>query len=252
MLKAIFFGFHGVIINDDDVHPQLIAQLLLAENLRFDLDEYREMYLGQSDRARLTAILQARGRFVRDEYLDALLRKKSEGYGEWLRSQSKLALYAGLDDLLYRIRSKQYVTAIVTGAQRTDVEQVLATAKLTDQFSLVVSASDMPVSASKPSPESYLAAIAQLNVLDSNLALTPQNCLAIESCFAGIEAAKAAGIPVVGVAQIYPYHMIQRCATWAVDYLNEIDFDWIAPRYEGGSNTATMGKASRVADPGSS
>ena len=128
MLKAIFFGFHGVIINDDDVHPQLIAQLLLAENLRFDLDEYREMYLGQSDRARLTAILQTRGRFVRDEYLDALLRKKSEGYGEWLRSQSKLALYAGLDDLLYRIRSKQYATAIVTGAQRTDVEQVLATA----------------------------------------------------------------------------------------------------------------------------
>lgn len=240
MLKAIFFGFHGVIINDDAVHPQLIAQLLLAENLRFEPDEYRELYLGRSDRARLTAILQARGRFVRDEYLDELLRKKSEGYGEWLRSQTKLALYPGLDDLLYRIRAKQYASAIVTGAQRTDVEQVLTTAELTEQFSLVISASDMPVSASKPSPASYLAAIDQLNILNPALALTPQNCLAIESCFAGIEAAKTAGIPVVGVAQIYPYHMIQRCGTWAVDYLNEIDFDWIAPRFEPGSNTATI------------
>ncbi|MDV3350835.1 HAD family phosphatase [Leptolyngbyaceae cyanobacterium CCMR0082] len=240
MLKAVFWGFHGVIINDDDIHPQLIAQLLLSENLRFDLEEYQEMYLGRSDRARLTAILQTRGRFVRDDYLDGLLRKKAEGYGEWLRSQPKLALYAGVDDLLYRIRSKQYVTAIVTGAQRADVEQVLTAAKLTDQFSLVVSASDMPVAASKPAPDSYLAAIDQLNLLNPELALTPQNCLAIESCFAGVEAAKAANIPVVGVAQIYPYHMMQRCATWAVDYLNEIDFDWIAPRYERGSNAATM------------
>ena len=240
MLKAIFFGFHGVIINDDDIHPQLLSQLLLEENLRFDSDEYQQMYLGRSDRAKLTAILQTRGRFVRDEYLDDLLRKKAEGYQEWLRSQSKLSLYAGLDDLLYRIRAKQYVTAIVTGGQRVDVEHVFATAKLVEQFSLIVSASDMPVSASKPAPDSYLAAIDQLNLRNPELALTPQNCLAIESCFAGIEAAKAAKIPVVGVAQIYPYHMIQRCATWAVDYLNEIDFDWIAPRYERGSNAATM------------
>lgn len=246
MLKAVFFGFHGVVINDDDIHPQLIAQLLLAENLRFDPDEYKEMYLGRSERARLTEILQTRGRFVRDDYLDGLLRKKADAYGEWLRSQSKLGLYAGLDDLLYRIRSKQYTTAIVTGAQRADVEQVLSISELAEQFSLVVSASDMPVAASKPAPDSYLAAIDQLNLRDPGLALTPQNCLAIESCFAGIEAAKAANIPVVGVAQIYPYHMIQRCATWAVDYLNEIDFDWIAPRYEQGSNAATMEKKPAV------
>ena len=98
----------------------------------------------------------------------------------------------------------------------------------------------MPAAASKPAPDSYLAAIDQLNLLKPELALAPQNCLAVEACFAGIEAAKAANVPVVGVAQIYPYHMIQRCATWAVDYLNEIDFDWIAPRYEPGSNAATM------------
>lgn len=240
MLKAVFFGFHGVIINDDEVHPQLISQLLLAENLRFDPEEYKEINVGCSDRARLSAILRQRGRFVQDPYLDGLLRKKAEGYGEWVRSQSKVSLYTGLDDLLYRIRAKHYTTAIVTGALRADVEQVLAATKLADQFSLVVSASDMPVSASKPAPDSYTAAINQLNLRNPALDLTPQNCLAIESCFTGIDAAKAAGIPVVGVAQIYPYHMIQRRATWAVDYLNEIDFDWIAPRYNGNASTTTV------------
>ncbi|MEM9806745.1 MAG: HAD family hydrolase, partial [Cyanobacteria bacterium P01_D01_bin.56] len=157
---------------------------------------------------------------------------------EWVNPQSTLSLYPGLDDLLYRIRTKNYTTAIVTGAQRADVQLVLETAKLTDHFSLIVSASDMTVAASKPAPDSYLAAIDQLNHRNPELAITPDHCLAIEASFAGIEAAKAAGIPVVGVAQSYPYHMIQRCATWAVDYLNEIDFDWIAPRFESGSSTA--------------
>ncbi|MBT9312183.1 HAD family hydrolase [Leptothoe kymatousa] len=238
MLKAVFFGFHGVIINDDEIHPHLIADLLLAENLRFDPAEYNEVCLGGSDRARLTAILQQRGRFVKDSYLNDLLRKKSVAYGAWLEAQSKLALYAGLDDLLYRVRVKQYATAIVTGAQRLDVERVLDTAKLSEQFALVVSASDMTVAASKPAPDSYLAAIDQLNLQNPDLSIAPENCLAVEASFAGIAAAKSAGIPVVGVAQIYPYHMIQRCATWAVDYLNEIDFDWIAPRFEPGPNAA--------------
>ncbi|MEM6254645.1 MAG: HAD family phosphatase [Cyanobacteria bacterium P01_D01_bin.156] len=240
MLKAIFFGFHGVIINDDDIHPKLIAELLLAENLRFDPNEYKEVCLGGSDRARLTTILQQRGRFVQDSYLNNLLLKKSQGYQAWIQEKNTLALYPGLEDLLYRIRTKQYTAAIVTGAQRADVELVLDATKLTDQFSLIVSASDMPVAASKPAPDSYLAAIDQLNRKYPTLALTPQNCLAIEASFAGIAAAKAAGIPVVGVAQVYPYHMIQRCAIWAVDYLNEIDFDWIAPNFDPDINPAPL------------
>ncbi|MEM9808368.1 MAG: hypothetical protein AAF959_24150 [Cyanobacteria bacterium P01_D01_bin.56] len=90
MLKAVFFGFHSVIINDDDIHPTLITELLLAENLRFDPDEYNEICLGRSDRARLTAILQQRGRFVQDNYLNGLLHKKAEGYKEWVNTQSTL------------------------------------------------------------------------------------------------------------------------------------------------------------------
>lgn len=59
----------------------------------------------------------------------------------------------------------------------------------------------------------------------------PADCLAIEDSFAGIEAAKQAGVPVVGVAHTYPYQMIHRRATWAVDYLSEIDFDWLGRFY---------------------
>jgi beta-phosphoglucomutase-like phosphatase (HAD superfamily) len=58
-------------------------------------------------------------------------------------------------------------------------------------------------------------------------------CLAIEDTFAGIEAAKRAGMQVVGVANTYPFHMLQRQASWTVDYLNELEFDRVQQVYSG-------------------
>jgi beta-phosphoglucomutase len=57
--------------------------------------------------------------------------------------------------------------------------------------------------------------------------LQPNECLAIEDTFVGIEAAKQAGIPVVGVAHTYPFHMLQRCTNWTVDYLYQLEVDRI-------------------------
>ena len=58
-----------------------------------------------------------------------------------------------------------------------------------------------------------------------SLNLKPAQCLAIEDTPAGITAAKQAGMQVVGIANTYPLHMLQRQADWTVDYLNEIELD---------------------------
>jgi beta-phosphoglucomutase len=72
-----------------------------------------------------------------------------------------------------------------------------------------------------------LLGVEQLNQQYPNLQLKPSNCLAIEDTFAGIQAAKEAGMQVVGVANSYPFHMMQRQANWAVDYLSDLDLDWV-------------------------
>ena len=92
---------------------------------------------------------------------------------------------------------------------------------------------DVPADESKPAPNGYTKAIAQLNVTYPDLQLRPDECIAVEDSFAGIEAAKRAEIPVVGVAHVYPNHMLQRRATWVVDYLREIKFDWIGEKFGG-------------------
>jgi phosphoglycolate phosphatase/beta-phosphoglucomutase len=70
-----------------------------------------------------------------------------------------------------------------------------------------------------------LLAIERLNQHLPELNLKPQECLAIEDTFPGIQAAKRAGISVVGVANSYPFHMLQRQANWAVDYLKDLEID---------------------------
>jgi len=65
--------------------------------------------------------------------------------------------------------------------------------------------------------------VERLNQQYPNLDLQPWECLAIEDTPAGIQAAKRAGMPVVGVANTYP--LLQRQANWTVDYLCDLEID---------------------------
>ena len=230
-LKAAFFSFSGIIINDEDIRKTLSEQILLAENLRPNQDDYYEVCLGKSDRACLKALLYQRGRDVNEETLDKLLQKECAIYQNWLANLKKPPIYPGLEDLIFRCRSAQVQMGIVTGAERQQVTEVLSRANLAEHFALIVAGDDISLNGSKPSPDGYIEAIAQLNKTHPTLQLQADECIAVEDTFSGITAAKSANIPVIGVAHTYPNHMLQRRATWVVDYLREINFDWIGEKF---------------------
>ncbi|HEY9736556.1 MAG TPA: HAD family phosphatase [Trichocoleus sp.] len=231
-LKAVLLDFNGIVINDEGLHKYLIEQLLVEENLRPDPVEYSLVCLGRSDRACVADLLSRRGRVVTEAYLDKLLERKMANYLSEMGALERLPLYPGLDDLIFKIRGAQLKLAVVSGARRGEIEWVLSQSRLRDTVSVIVSCDDVPIEASKPAPDGYLMAVEQLNQVFPDLYLKPAECLAIEDSFAGITAAKQAGVPVVGVAHTYPYQMIHRRATWAVDYLTEIDLDWLRRWYE--------------------
>ena len=229
-LKAVLFDFNGVIINDEPLHEQLLEQILIQENLRPKREEFREVCLGRSDRACLTDLLARRGRVVTDEYLDELIARKSRAYQLQLEKIEKLPIYPGLADLIFQIRAAQMPMAVVSGAVRAEIELVLQRTDLAQHFSVIVAGDD--TKASKPDPDGYLLAVERFNEQQPQLNLKPQECLVIEDTFAGIEAGKRAGMQVVGVANSYPFHMMQRCSNWAVDYLSELEFDRVRKVYE--------------------
>lgn len=230
-LKAVLFDFNGVIINDEPLHQKLIDQLLIEENLRPKPEEFRAVCLGRSDRACITELLARRGRVVSDDYLNGLIARKSQAYVEQLAAIEKLPSYPGLTDLIFQIRAAQLPMAVVSGAVRSEIELVLQRLELAPHFSIIVAGDE--ITHSKPNPEGYLKAVERLNQHDPTLNLKPEECLAIEDTPAGIQAAKAAGMQVVGVANSYPFHMMQRQSNWAVDYLSDLELDRVQQVFAG-------------------
>ncbi|MEA5597342.1 HAD family phosphatase [Rivularia sp. UHCC 0363] len=231
VLKAVLFDFNGVIINDEPLHSKLLEQILIEENLRPNPSEFRELCLGRSDRACLRDLLARRGRVVTDEYLDKLVAKKSQAYLQQIAAIEQLPSYAGLDDLIFQLRAAQIVMAVVSGAVRSEIELVLQRLALTECFTAIVAGDE--IQQSKPAPDGYLLALERLNQHDPSLQLQPADCLVIEDSFAGIAAAKAAGMQVVGVANSYPFHMMQRLANWAVDYLCDLELERVQQIFAG-------------------
>ncbi len=229
-LKAILFDFNGVIVNDEPLHQELMVELLLQENLSVTTTELQSICLGRSDRACFQDLLTRRGRVVDSDYLASLMQQKSAAYQQRLATLPEPPLFADFPALVQSLRvpagdRPPVKLAIVSGAQRSDIDFVLTQAQLQDDFDVIVSADD--VQCSKPDPEGYELAIARLNQAFPALQLTPGDCLAIEDSRPGIEAAKRAQIPVVGVAHTYPFHMMQRWANWAIDYLHELELERI-------------------------
>ncbi|PSO49323.1 MAG: HAD family phosphatase [Cyanobacteria bacterium SW_9_44_58] len=222
-LKAVLFDFNGVIINDEPIHKALIEEILLGENLRPNAQEHNDVCLGRSDRACLETILSRRGRVVTKEYLDKLLAKKADMYRKRLENEETFPIYVGIENFIQELWSAGLILGLVTGARRHDVEYILERLKIREAFVAIVTSDD--IQNSKPDPECYLTAVEQLNQHYPDLNLTPERCLAIEDTPSGIEAAKQAQMQVVGVANTYPLHMLQRQANWTVDYLQELELE---------------------------
>lgn len=229
-LKAVLFGFSGVIINDRAIHQQLIDEILIGENLRPKPGEYRQVCLGRSDRACLIALLSSRGRVVPDAYLSQLLSQKSKAYLAQLDSLNKLPIYVDVEDLIFKLRAAPLKMALASGSPRAEIEFVLERSQLAQHFSIVIADEDLHDRQSEA--DIFLQTIEGLNQVFPELKLLPSESLAIQDSLAGIQAAKLARVPVVGVAHTYPMYMLQRQASWVVDYLSDLELERVRQVYE--------------------
>lgn len=100
--------------------------------------------------------------------------------------------------------------AVVTSAWRTLAEKRLRLAGLPIPGVLITSDD---ISHSKPHPEGYLLAAARLDV-------APADCLVIEDAHAGIDAAHAAGMTVIGITTTFPREQLN--CEWCIGDFREL------------------------------
>jgi beta-phosphoglucomutase len=190
-LRAIVFDFDGVIANSEPLHFQAFRDVLAGEGLALSEREYYDQYLGFDD----VGVFRAVG--VETTRIDHLVKQKAIRVEALERDVS--VLFPGAAAAVRRLAASVPL-AIASGSIAADIRRVLDREELSQFFVAVVSADD--TSKSKPAPDPYLHAVAQLDAVCGGH-LSPRECVAIEDSRWGLDSARAAGLRTVGITHTY-------------------------------------------------
>jgi beta-phosphoglucomutase len=201
MIRAVFFDFNGVIIDDEPLQLQAYQELLREQGIDLTAAHYYEA-LGMDDKAFVRAAFERAGKALSAEMLQATIEGKSQIHRRLI--QDELPLFPGVVTFL-KASARQYQLGLVSMARRQEIDYVLERARLRRCFEVIVSTED--VAHYKPDPECYQTGLAKLNASRAAarlLPLLPNECLAIEDSPPGIVAAKRAGMRTIGVTNTVP------------------------------------------------
>ncbi len=220
MLKAIFFDFNGVILDDEEYHFISLKRVLEEEGVSITREAYYRDCLGFGDVECFQWGMKDPGVIEQAGGIPALVRRKFLYYEELLKNEARF--FPGVCELI-RDAARTYPLAVASMALREEIDLALEKAGLTRLMPVIVSGDD--VSRPKPAPEVYETALVQLNLnltRDNGCSeILPHESLVIEDSVPGIRAAQAAGMRVLAVAHTLPEPDLQE-AEWVVPSLLDL------------------------------
>ena len=194
--RAVIFDFDGIIADDEPLHLAAFQRTLAGTGIMLSAEEYYARYLGFDDHDAVVEALRAGGRPTPDDQVQALMATKAMHFLALVRDGVRI--FPGVPTFV-REAAGRVPLAIGSGALRREIELILAQAGLRAAFAVIVSAEE--VTAGKPSPETFLTALARLG--EGVPDLVAGECLVIEDSRAGIEAARRAGMRCLAVTNSY-------------------------------------------------
>lgn len=184
-LKAVIFDLDGVITDTAEYHFLSWQRLAEEEGLTFTRED-NEHLRGVSRRESLTLLLK--GRAVTEAEAQMMMARKNGYYATMIEQVTPADLLPGVAELLAELDAAAIPYAIASASKNArDVCERLGLAPR-----LAALADGNSVSRPKPAPDLFRYAAAQLNQL-------PHHCLVVEDAAAGIQAALAAGMPVLAL-----------------------------------------------------
>ena len=102
-LKAVLFDFNGVILDDEPLHQQLIADLVRDQDWQPSVESLQRFCVGRSDRAGIQALLASRGQAVTETELNQLLATKAQTYHRYLADLDPLPVFVGVQELVHQL-----------------------------------------------------------------------------------------------------------------------------------------------------
>ena len=181
---GVIFDLDGVLVDTGWAHRQ--SWFDLAEREGFTMSD--EFFYSTFGMQNYMIIPMVTGRELSRDEVDRMSDWKEQRYREIIIDH--LEPSDGAEDLLDDLRDSGFRTAVGSSAPRANLDLVLERVNLRDCFDACVSGEQ--VTRGKPAPDTFLRAAEQLD-------LPPGCCAVVEDAVQGVEAGKAAGMPVVAV-----------------------------------------------------
>lgn len=186
-MKGAIFDLDGVIVDTAKYH--YLAWKRLAGELGFEFSEKDNERLKGVSRVRSLEILLEIGGIKADpQQMIQMASLKNNWYVEYITKMDESELLEGAREYLLRLR--QQGVGIALGSASKNAPLILENLKITELFDAVIDGNK--VSQAKPDPEVFLLGARELG-------LEPGACIVFEDAEAGVQAAKNAGMRVVGI-----------------------------------------------------
>jgi beta-phosphoglucomutase len=199
VLDAYITDFDGVMVDSEPLHFRGFADILAPEGVTLTHEAYFSVYLGLDDHDCFQAIATDQGKPLAEDHLAEMIEAKSALMQELMVRE--IEALPGAPALLAASSQADVPLAICSGGLRPEVELCCRTVGIWDYFLIAVTARD--VARGKPDPEGYLKALGELREITGR-DLRASRCVVTEDSPAGVAAAKAAEMNVIGVTNSYP------------------------------------------------
>lgn len=175
----------GVLTDTVDLHYQSFKKLALEEKIPFSR-EFNEQLRGLSREDSLELLFS--DRVLSRSELQRLMEKKNEYFLELAQSMNANNLLPGVKDLLVLLKKRGFKIALASSSKNT--KMIIKSLEIGSYFDSI--SDGYSVKQAKPAPDLFLHAA-------TTLGIEPEACIVVEDAVAGIEAARAAKMFVIGI-----------------------------------------------------
>lgn len=188
MTNTVIFDLDGLLVDSEKTWYLVMKDILKECGWDLTLEEYVGSYSGKTITDNMTSIIE---QFQMQWQLEEAIQKAADAEGKYVKNG--IDLKPGARELLEYLNAGNYKVVLGTSSTRERALEILEYHQIVQYFDDFVVGYD--VERSKPFPDIFLAASAKVH---SN----PKECLVLEDSEAGIQAAFAAGIPVICVPDL--------------------------------------------------
>lgn len=188
-MKGAIFDLDGVIVDTAKYHYLAWAKLAAELGFEFTLED-NERLKGVSRTRSLEILLEIGGKSLNKAERSLLAEKKNIWYVDYIQQIDESELLKGAREYLARLKNKGVKVAL--GSASKNAPMILENLNIRELFDAVIDGNK--VSKAKPDPEVF-------SLGASELGLEPADCVVFEDAEAGVEAAKRAGMKVVGIGR---------------------------------------------------